>query len=504
MAKKKPPLNGSYYTLAERAEQGEDISAEQLATAAWLEDWAIPDTVRQAIVNEVEASMDGEWWDAMPQSILDKIEANVRDGITEGRSLDQTVEAVQEALGADGNVRAERIARTEMTGALNAGHVVQGAELEEAGIKVLKYWMNAGDEFVRDSHIAYAGPPYSPVEGADANFVLDTKEGVVEVPYPGHMNLPPEERISCRCLAYIDIDESGGVDTSKAFDPNEPRDERGRWSDESSEAVYDKDKEEWRQSDGRALPAHISAVRIPPAWTGVRVAKNPNSEMLVAGKDSKGREQRIYSQAYWTRTAALKFSRVRELMQKQGAIAAQNEANVKSGQEEAVVTALIMATGIRPGSEADTGAEKQAYGATTLEARHVKPTKEGAILEFVGKKGVALSIPVDDKGLAKMLLNRAKQRSPREKLFSVTDSQLRQYVHSLDGGKFKPKDFRTLKGTSVAIIEIKKAKAPATDREYKRQVKAIAKVVAAKLGNTPTVALQSYIDPTVWSKWRKP
>jgi DNA topoisomerase IB len=32
-------------------------------------------------------------------------------------------------------------------------------------------------------------------------------------------------------------------------------------------------------------------------------------------------------------------------------------------------------------------------------------------------------------------------------------------------------------------------------------VKAVAVAVAQKLGNTPAVALKSYINPTVFSKW---
>lgn len=57
--------------------------------------------------------------------------------------------------------------------------------------------------------------------------------------------------------------------------------------------------------------------------------------------------------------------------------------------EPAKLAALIMSTGIRPGSESDTGAKVKAYGATTLEGRHVVTDSEGNTrLQFVGKKGV--------------------------------------------------------------------------------------------------------------------
>ena len=35
-------------------------------------------------------------------------------------------------------------------------------------------------------------------------------------------------------------------------------------------------------------------------------------------------------------------------------------------------------------------------------------------------------------------------------------------------------------------------------KEFKDRVRAIAKQVAARLGNTPTIALQSYINPFVF------
>jgi len=163
---------------------------------------------------------------------------------------------------------------------------------------------------------------------------------------------------------------------------------------------------------------------------------------------------------------------------------------------------LIRETVIRPGSEADTKAKVAAYGATTLEGRHVVKTDSGAELHFVGKKGVSLVIPVEDQGTIKMLLARATKAGPEGRLFNTDRGSLLDYSHRLDGGKFKTKDFRTYLGTSLAMKEVKKAPAPKTMKEYKKAVKAVATAVAKKLGNTATVALQSYISPVVFSGWR--
>ena len=258
-------------------------------------------------------------------------------------------------------------------------------------------------------------------------------------------------------------------------------------------------------ADGSPLPEHVAKAKIPPAWTNVRVATDPNSDLLAKGVDAKGRVQSVFSQKHWTEAAAAKFARTKELLEKFDAIVAENAKNLsdKAHTENAVVLALIMKTGIRPGSDKDTGAEKKAFGATTLEARHVVTDGENVRLKFIGKKGVALDIPIDDKDLARIIRERAAKVSRTSKLFGTDNGKLLAYSHSMDGGGFKTKDFRTAVGTKTAIATIATMSAPTNPKEYVKRVKDVAKVVARKLGNTPTVALQSYIDPSVFSGWRQ-
>ena len=52
-------------------------------------------------------------------------------------------------------------------------------------------------------------------------------------------------------------------------------------------------------------------------------------------------------------------------------------------------------------------------------------------------------------------------------LFEVNEKSLLDHVHTLDGGGFKTKDFRTHLGTSTAMAEVGRRKAP-TD-ETRRQ-----------------------------------
>lgn len=254
--------------------------------------------------------------------------------------------------------------------------------------------------------------------------------------------------------------------------------------------------------DGKDAPEHIHKLKLPPAWRDVQVNPDPKADLQATGIDSKDRKQYVYSETATMRQAAIKFARNQELLTKEQAIAKENAGNIASSNkgksEPAHVLALIHATGIRPGSESETGAKVQAYGATTLEGRHVVFSGKITRLKFVGKKGVNIDLTVEDDRVASILRERKKQAGEQGKLFAVSDSDLREYTDSLDGGGFKPKDFRTLKGTATALEEVKSLKPANSMAEYKKMVMGVAKKVAAKLGNTPSIALKSYINPFVF------
>ena len=257
---------------------------------------------------------------------------------------------------------------------------------------------------------------------------------------------------------------------------------------------------------GASVPPHVAALKIPPAWTNVRYSEDPKAALQAVGRDAKGREQRIYSTEFSKTNAEAKFRRIQELDQKFQDVLQQNEEARKSGDPKVRAVAdaarLVMTMGIRPGSETDTQAKVKAYGATTLEGRHVVETDDGVRLRFTGKKGVVLDLPVYDKETARMLLERKTNTGESGKLFGVSDKTLLDHVHSFDGGGFKTKDFRTLLGTTTALEEVSKMAIPSDEKSYRKAVMDVAKKVSAKLGNTPTVTLQSYIAPEVFSRWQ--
>lgn len=255
-----------------------------------------------------------------------------------------------------------------------------------------------------------------------------------------------------------------------------------------------------RTADGKPLPKHLPY--IPPAWTDVHYSPDPGADLLVTGLDEAGKLQYIYSKDHKAASHAAKFAKMQELARNIAKIKAENEANLskKAVREEAACLKLIMATAVRPGSEERRGTV-QAYGATTLEGRHVVQEGQKVFLRFVGKKGVHINIEVRDKEVAAMLVSRAK-RGKNKALFKTDRHKLRLYAASLGPGGFLPKDFRTFLGTTLALREMKKRPAPRSEKEYRRSVNDVGRAVAARLGNTFKVALANYINPAVFLVWR--
>lgn len=152
----------------------------------------------------------------------------------------------------------------------------------------------------------------------------------------------------------------------------------------------------------------------------------------------------------------------------------------------------------------DTDYWMKSYGATTLEGRHIVQSNDGVRLQFVGKEGVWHNHLIRDKNLAVMLLSRKKKAGDKGKVFPETNSvKLNKYQEMLDGGKFTAKDFRTKRANLIALEEVGKINKPFQDeKSYKKAVMEVAEKVSHVLGNRPPQALESYINPTVFDRWK--
>jgi DNA topoisomerase IB len=327
-----------------------------------------------------------------------------------------------------------------------------------------------------------------------------------------------------------DAFDSAPVEVAALFDPKQLRDDDGKWTDaggavgKAKGAIKDltgggpgqggsKSAPSQRISGmSPATPESLSAVRsrigkaIPPVWTDVHVANNiDTASLLVVGRDAKGRRQSVYSTEHTKSQAAAKFARVQELnthLDKLDSAIARDAGD----NDSAAALMLIRRLGMRPGSDRDTKAKEQAHGATNLRAKHVTIEDGTARFDFTGKKGVHIQLDTDDPDIVAMLEPRLARRSGDDQLFPDTNEQkTRDYMRS-DGGVppgFLLKDLRTVKANVVALREIaaKGDDLPKTKAEFRRWRLDVARTVSAQLGNTPTLALSSYINPTVFAPW---
>lgn len=240
-------------------------------------------------------------------------------------------------------------------------------------------------------------------------------------------------------------------------------------------------------------------IKLPPAWTNVQISDDPNAALQAIGQDSKGRSQYVYSAEHSEKQAAAKFARINTLRSHIGDIDHSLSAD-SATSDHAAALMLIRRLGLRPGSDTDTGAEKKAFGATNLRVEHVSVDGETVHLNFTGKKGVDLSFSVEDSQLATMLKPRLEGKNPEDKVFATNERKTSDYLHSIAPG-FKLKDLRTYHGTLHAFALVEAMPVPSSKTELAKARRSVAVAVSEKLGNTPTVALASYIDPAVFAPW---
>lgn len=258
--------------------------------------------------------------------------------------------------------------------------------------------------------------------------------------------------------------------------------------------------------NGQPAPDHIKPSMVAPDWTNVEISLDPDAELLVKAVDNKGRIKSVYSDAHDLRTAAIKFARIDEMMRQSRIIDSEiQEARDNPKTREQADCAWLMAVqATRPGSKADTGAKVKAYGATTLEGRHVLVDERGEVsLKFIGKEGVSHNHKIRNPRLAAMLKERKEAAGDSGKLFNTSEGAVNSFIGKLDGHFFSSKDFRTRKANLIAVRAISRFKGlPKNEKEYKARVKAVAYQVSTVLGNKPEQCLESYINPVVFSIWR--
>lgn len=246
------------------------------------------------------------------------------------------------------------------------------------------------------------------------------------------------------------------------------------------------------------IPEHIKNLDkpIPPSWRNVMISPDPDADVLAIGKDDMDRPQYIYNPKVVQENQEKKFQRVHALIANRDKL--EQVIKTMEDRETADCLDLIFHMGIRPGSTRDTKAAVEALGATTLRGENVTIEPDGVHLRFTGKKGVYQDHIVPDSKLSAMLVQRKQNVAGTEDLFGTTAVKLRKALEPLG---IHPKDLRTMLATSTAQ-NILSGIEPTTDpKEVAKVRNQVGDAVCALLGNRRTMALKSYIDPSVFEEW---
>ena len=270
----------------------------------------------------------------------------------------------------------------------------------------------------------------------------------------------------------------------------------------------------YRDQQGRAisdpeLRTHLEHLAIPPAWKDVWIAPYENGHVLAVGIDTAGRRQYIYHPAWREAKDAAKFDRALALAESLPAARRKVTTDLRSDgytKERALAAGFRMLdTGsLRVGSERY-AAEHGSHGLTTLLCSHAKVSGTTVALNFPGKSGQEWDSQIKDADLASFVRS-LKRRGGNARLLAfkkgrnwhpLDADEINEYVREQTGGAFTAKDFRTLHGTAAAAVSLAKHGPEDTKTKRAKALVQAMKDAAEVLGNTPTIAKTSYVDPRI-------
>ena len=268
-------------------------------------------------------------------------------------------------------------------------------------------------------------------------------------------------------------------------------------------------------ADGQRLPPEdverIKGLVIPPAWQDVWICPAANGHIQAVGVDAAGRKQYLYHPDWRLKRDAEKFDRVLQIasrLDKTRASVLEHLALDGMPFERAAATAVrLLDLGyFRIGSDAYAD-ENGSFGLTTLERRHVKRQKGKLVFCFIGKSGVEHCIEIDDPLSISAVETMRRRRSTDARLLAYQDgrrwssldaARVNEYLRTSTGGDMTAKDFRTWHATVLAAAALAASPEPGhTKASRKRAVRQAMVEVSQYLGNTPTIAKSSYVDPRV-------
>jgi DNA topoisomerase IB len=277
---------------------------------------------------------------------------------------------------------------------------------------------------------------------------------------------------------------------------------------------------EYLDADGRRItePSVLQRIRelaIPPAWKDVWICPYPMGHIQATGIDAARRKQYRYHDRWRERRDAEKFEsmiRFARALPKLRRRVAEDLAKKGMPRERVLACAVrLLDRGFfRIGSE-DYAEENDTYGIATMRKRHVTVAGDQVSFDYEAKGGQRRLQTIGDPEVAVLVRALKERRGGGQELLAykvgrrwvdVKSADINEYVKDAAGEEFSAKDFRTWSGTVLAAVALAVSGPARGSKSSRKRAKARAvKEVARYLGNTPTVARASYIDPRVFDRF---
>jgi DNA topoisomerase I len=268
--------------------------------------------------------------------------------------------------------------------------------------------------------------------------------------------------------------------------------------------------------------ARLKALVIPPAWQDVWISPDPRGHIQAIGTDAAGRRQYRYHEEWRRARDAVKYDRVLTLGARLADVRAEvvrrlNEPGLGHDRVLAAAVRMLDIGVFRAGGEQYAPSDDDddgTFGLATLRREHVGLKRGAVVFSYPAKGNIPRAVALRDPLLHRVVGSLLRRKGGGEELlaykvkrdwYDVKTADLNGAVKELAGEEYTCKDLRTWNATVLAAVALAAGAAesgvPRAARKRKKIVTAACKQVSEHLGNTPTVARSSYVDPRVLERF---
>lgn len=282
------------------------------------------------------------------------------------------------------------------------------------------------------------------------------------------------------------------------------RKKRGKgysYYDENGELIRDKD-----------VLKRLRGLVIPPMWQEVMVCRFDDGHIQAIGRDAKNRKQYIYHSAYEKQQQEAKFRKMLDFSERLPAIRKKAYTDLEGtgwGKNKlvALIILLLDEYGIRIGNK-EYAKQNDSYGLTTLRRKHLTIEDDELLLSFMGKSNTEQEIRIDHEELAPFIKKAAelpgyeifRYRDAENNYHDIDSDDVNQYISEFMHPDFSSKDFRTWSANRIAVECYPLALEELKNGTRKKFSNIVIKMVAAELGNTPSVCRSYYVHPALFNR----